>query len=235
MIHAGLIAILLGITCHAAIGQSVPDVRFMQGMIHHHAQALEMTELVPERSSSEKIHLLARRIEISQQDEIAWMRDWLAQHGIDVPGYDRPREHDGHGDYDVSGAQEAHDETAPLSGAHDAHDAHEAHGESAPKTGSHTHAHEASARPLMPGMLTEAEMAQLASATGTEFDRLFLQFMIFHHEGALTMVEDLFSAPGAAQETSVFRFASGVDSDQRGEIRRMQGMLDALIETEHKR
>jgi uncharacterized protein (DUF305 family) len=79
--------------------------------------------------------------------------------------------------------------------------------------------------PLMPGMLSDEEMARLAGATGAEFDRLFLEFMIRHHEGALVMVADLFSADGGGQEAELFQFASHVDGDQRAEIARMRGML----------
>jgi uncharacterized protein (DUF305 family) len=76
-------------------------------------------------------------------------------------------------------------------------------------------------------MLTAQELARLAEATGTEFDRLFLQFMIRHHEGALTMVAELFATNGAAQEPETFRFASDVGADQRAEISRMRALLDA--------
>jgi uncharacterized protein (DUF305 family) len=81
---------------------------------------------------------------------------------------------------------------------------------------------------LMPGMLTPAEMAELDRARGPEFDRLFLSYMIRHHEGALTMVRELFAAAGAAQDETVFKFASDANVDQTTEIARMQLMLDAL-------
>jgi uncharacterized protein (DUF305 family) len=71
-------------------------------------------------------------------------------------------------------------------------------------------------------------MARLAAARGPEFDRLFLEMMIHHHEGALVMVEALFAADGAGQETDIFAFASHVDSDQRMEIDRMRRLLNAL-------
>lgn len=73
------------------------DVKFMQGMIAHHAQALEMTALVEERSQSPDIHELAERIELSQADEIEMMQDWLAERGEEVPQIDG---HSGHGDHD---------------------------------------------------------------------------------------------------------------------------------------
>ena len=81
---------------------------------------------------------------------------------------------------------------------------------------------------LMPGMLTEAQMAQLDSARGVEFDRLFLVDMIQHHRGAITMVDSLFNTPGAGQDEIVFKFANDVQADQTTEIARMQQMLDAL-------
>jgi uncharacterized protein (DUF305 family) len=157
------------------------DVRFVQGMIAHHRQALAMTALVPARSSRQDIRLLAERIEVSQQDEIAQMRRWLGRRGESVPGADA---HHGH--------------------------------------------HDASARPAMPGMLTAEEMARLEKASGADFDRLFLELMIKHHEGALAMVKALLATPGAAQETETFQLASDVDADQRAEIRRMRALLDAL-------
>jgi uncharacterized protein (DUF305 family) len=81
---------------------------------------------------------------------------------------------------------------------------------------------------LMPGMLTSTQLAQLDSARGPEFDRLFLTFMIQHHLGAITMVNELFGSKGGGEEEIVFRFASDVYADQTTEIARMNRMLDAL-------
>jgi uncharacterized protein (DUF305 family) len=78
---------------------------------------------------------------------------------------------------------------------------------------------------LMPGMLSAAELKQLDAARGPDFDRLFLTFMIKHHEGALAMVDDLFESYGAAQDDTVFRLASDIYADQQAEIERMQLML----------
>ncbi len=83
-------------------------------------------------------------------------------------------------------------------------------------------------RTLMPGMLTPQQLMQLDSARGTEFDRLFLVFMIQHHTGAITMVNELFGSQGGGEEEIVFRFASDVYADQTTEIARMNRMLDAL-------
>ena len=87
---------------------------------------------------------------------------------------------------------------------------------------------------LMPGMLTAAQLAQLDAARGPEFDRLFLTFMIQHHEGAIIMVEQLFGAAGAAQDDNVFKFASDVHVDQITEIDRMTLMLAELAPPQGK-
>ena len=166
----------------AALGQPVhveADVRFMQGMTYHHAQALEMTGLLSVRTESDDMRLLAQRIDISQTDEMVMMARWLEARGEDTPGVDEDE------------AFSLHDDQ------------------------------------LMPGMLTGRQMAQLAGATGETFDRLFLEFMIVHHEGALAMVERLFATSGAGQEAGIFRFASDVDADQIVEIGRMRTMLQA--------
>ena len=156
------------------VQHTAADVRFMQGMIGHHAQAVEMTALVASRTTSDAMRSLARRIEVSQADEITMMQRWLEARGQERPG---------------------------------------------------PHAHHAAGATLMPGMLTPAEMDRLAAATGAAFDRLFLEGMIKHHEGALVMVKELFATPGAGQESEIFAFASDVDADQRMEIDRMRGML----------
>jgi uncharacterized protein (DUF305 family) len=81
---------------------------------------------------------------------------------------------------------------------------------------------------LMPGMLTPEQLTQLDKARGADFDRLFLQFMIQHHEGALTMVDKLFASHGAGQDEDVFKFAVDVHADQTTEINRMTLMLKAV-------
>jgi uncharacterized protein (DUF305 family) len=149
----------------------------MQGMIGHHAQALDMTALVPTRSSHEDMQMLALRIKLSQEDEIKMMEGWLGVRGEEVPGVR---------DYHEPGDT------------------------------------------LMPGMLTVEEMNRLGEATGAVFDRLFLESMIKHHEGALIMVDGLLSTAGAGQETIISAFASDVVADQRAEMDRMSAMLNAM-------
>ncbi len=193
----------------------------MQDMILHHAQALEMTRLVPGRSEREDVRLLARRIDISQGSEIALMRRWLLERGEDAPdplgqGADDHAVHHAdpaahHADHADHGDHAHHGDHAAHPAGHAAHgpDPHADHGD-------------------MPGMLTPAQLQELQEAQGDDFDRLFLESMIFHHEGALTMVADLFASPASAQGGDIFEFASHVDSDQRIEIARMTRMLDAL-------
>ena len=82
---------------------------------------------------------------------------------------------------------------------------------------------------LMPGMLTDEQMAELDRARGKEFDRLFLTYMIRHHQGATSMVSDLFGTYGAGQDETVFKFASDVNVDQTTEIERMQRMLADIV------
>jgi len=165
------------------------DIRFMQNMILHHSQALEMTSWVPERSEREEIRRLALRIELSQASEIAQMRRWL---------------------------EDRWEEELPTSvDSDEAEEAHPAHDPHAGHSG-------------MPGMLSASQLRQLREARGDSFDRLFLDLMIVHHEGALAMVSELFSAFGAAQGGEIYEFASHVDSDQRMEIERMSRLRRSL-------
>jgi uncharacterized protein (DUF305 family) len=101
----------------------------------------------------------------------------------------------------------------------------EARGESTSMPGMPDMEMSGKATPMMPGMLTPQQMEELRHATGAEFDRLFLTGMIQHHGGALTMVKELFDAPGAGQDADLFDFATDVDNTQRAEIKIMQQML----------
>lgn len=80
-----------------------------------------------------------------------------------------------------------------------------------------------------PGMLSAEELARLQAARGEEFDRLFLQFMIRHHQGAVTMVQELFAQDGTGQDNTIFKLASDINVDQTTEINRMQRMLAARL------
>lgn len=158
---------------------SPKDVEFMQGMIMHHAQAVEMTALIDSHTQNKELRTLGARINRSQSDEMDFMRRWLTVRG-----------------------------------------------ESTSMTMHHMPGMDMSSHSmLMPGMLTEKQMAALRKAKGKEFDRLFLMGMIQHHNGALIMVKDLFDTAGAGQDAEVFNFVTDVDSGQRAEIKIMQTML----------
>lgn len=92
--------------------------------------------------------------------------------------------------------------------------------------GGHAAAHD---HAMMPGMLTAEQLANLDAARGEEFDRLYLQYMIQHHQGAVTMVENLVATRGGAREETVFKLASDIGADQASEITRMQTMLRDLL------
>lgn len=161
--------------------ESRKDIEFMQGMIMHHAQAVEMTDLIESRTENPDIRRLGSKISGSQADEMKFMARWLELRSQPIP--------------------------MPL------------------PTGYSHDMHSASNQMMMPGMLTAEQMAALKNSTGTEFERLFLEGMIQHHEGALTMVKELFESPGTGQDAELFNFASDVDSGQRGEIKIMQNLL----------
>ena len=164
---------------------SADDVAFMQGMILHHAQAVEMAALVADRTNTPEVTAVAGRINASQADEIDFMQGWLTERG----------------------------ETAPEPGAASGMD-HGAHGD-----------HQMAGHGTMPGMATPAQMAALAAARGEAFDRQFLELMIAHHEGAVTMVADLFRRSGSAYDPVLFRFANDVTNEQRAEINRMTALM----------
>ncbi|HVX39263.1 MAG TPA: DUF305 domain-containing protein [Gemmatimonadaceae bacterium] len=150
------------------------DVRFMQGMIAHHAQAIYMANLAAAHDASPRLLKFTQKIAQSQTAEIKLMQDWLR-----------------------------------------------AKNQFAPDTSSWHHM-------MMSGMLSAAQIDSLGAAKGPEFDRLFLRFMIQHHEGAITMVHDLFSTPLAGQDVDVSVFANDVETVQTAEIGTMYRMLNAL-------
>lgn len=101
------------------------------------------------------------------------------------------------------------------------------HGQPVPESDT-THAHHMAGMDhgaMMPGMLSQAQLDALDQARGPEFDRLFLLYMIQHHQGALTMVEKLVNSPGAAQDDFIFKLVSDMNADQLTEIERMKSML----------
>jgi uncharacterized protein (DUF305 family) len=159
---------------------SQADVEFMKEMIMHHAQAVEMTALIPSHTKNPELASLGARISRSQSDEIKFMKRWL-----DARGESTAMPMPGMPEMDIPQAEVM----------------------------------------LMPGMLTPQQMEALRNATGNDFDRLFLSGMIQHHNGALTMVKELFNTAGAGQDADIFTFATDADNTQRAEIKIMQNML----------
>lgn len=147
------------------------DVRFMQMMIGHHAQAVYMTRLAEAAGASDRVLKLANKIDLSQAGEIALMQGWLVDHGQYAPDTESWR------------------------------------------------------RMSMPGMLTAAQLEQLGAARGRDFDRLFLQLMIKHHEGAIQMVAELLNTPRAGQEVDINVLANEIEAAQLAEIELMWQML----------
>jgi uncharacterized protein (DUF305 family) len=148
------------------------DVRFMQGMIAHHAQAIYMSRMAVAHHAGPKLLKLANKIDQSHVAEIRLMQEWL-----------------------------------------------KANGQFVTDTSSWHHM-------MMQGMLTSEQIAQLDAAKGADFDRLYLTYMIQHHEGALKMVTDLFATPRAGQDVDVSVFANDVTVVQTAEIGVMRQMLN---------
>jgi len=80
------------------------------------------------------------------------------------------------------------------------------------------------------GMATPEQMAALTAAKGPQFDRQFLERMITHHQGAVTMAEALLKRPGAAYDPVLFEFVNEVINDQKAEIKRMNALLVGLVD-----
>ena len=179
--------------------RSKADAEFMQGMIMHHAQAVEMTALIESHTENKELRALGARINSSQTDEIKFMKRWLAARGEKATSF-------------MKTSPDGKEVMPAMAGMDMSHDG----------------------MALMPGMLTPEQMKALRKAKGVEFDRLFLTGMIQHHDGALTMVKDLFDTAGAGQDAELFGFATDVDTGQRAEIRIMQGMLEKKASGEMK-
>ncbi|MDR9365578.1 MAG: DUF305 domain-containing protein [Balneolaceae bacterium] len=183
------------------------DVDFMVGMISHHAQALIMSDLAPKNNASPAIQRLASRIINAQKDEIQSMQKWLGDRNQPVPAV----QIDG---LILNIVMEPAEEPA-----------------SSHQQMSHSHSgHSAMDHSGMPGMLTQEELNDLSEQEWKDFDRAFLEYMIAHHEGAVVMVENLFTVDGAAQDQQIFRLASDIQADQTTEIERMELMLREMNE-----
>jgi uncharacterized protein (DUF305 family) len=143
------------------------DVKFLQGMIIHHQQAVLMSSMADKRTNNKTIVDLAKRIDVSQEDEINFMESWLYDRGENT---NMP-----HHNMDMG----------------------------------------------MAGMATPKQLEDLKNTKATDFDRLFLQLMIAHHDGALKMVKELREFSGSAYDPILSEFVSDLVNDQGVEIERM--------------
>lgn len=158
------------------------DVGFLQMMIPHHEQAVEMAQMVPSRSQNTKILALAAAIKSAQGPEIAQMQSWLTAWGVSV----------------------SPSSTADMSGM----------------AGMDSH----NAGVPADGMMTTDQMAALAKSSGAAFDKMWLQMMIEHHEGAVVMAQHELAA---GQNAQVKALAQAVIDGQTKEINEMKLMLNS--------
>ena len=152
------------------------DVAYASGMIVHHEQAVEMSDILLQTDDADpEVAALAEDIRAAQQPEIEQMQSWLETWG---------HEPDGDGDHGDMLDDGGHD-----------------------------------------GMMSEEDLADLESAEGDEASRLFLDQMIIHHEGAVSMAEDHLET---GENPEALEFSENVISDQSAEIEEMEEMRDSL-------
>ncbi|MBB6170847.1 uncharacterized protein (DUF305 family) [Nocardiopsis mwathae] len=182
------------------VGHNEADVDFLLRMIEHHSQALEMSDLAEDRADNEAITAIADRIAAAQGAEIDVMQGWLEEHV-----YGPARENPNHRNY--CGVDGAKGGDGGGSGAHHGGDV------TCPTDLDHS---------SMPGMATEAQMKELRQAEGAEFDELFAELMIAHHQGGVDMAEDVVID---GKDTTVLKIANDVISEQNAEIKRIRAAL----------
>ena len=233
-----------------------PDVDFMAGMIGHHAQALIMSSMASVNNASPSVVTLTKRIINAQKDEIGIMQRWLHDRNQIVPqvtvdGLQLIIEPGNKPSLVFDSAQVAHavkhfnkhgsymdnNHYQMMNGNEMNHEGMD-HGTMAHNTmeqGDNEMSQEGMDHSVMdnhsgmPGMLTQRQLEELALAKGTEFDRLFLTYMIQHHTGAIIMVKDLVETDGAAQELQIGELAGEINVDQKTEIERMRLMLMEVV------
>ena len=227
------------------------DVDFMTDMIGHHAQALIMSSMASVNNASPSIVILTKRIINAQKDEIGIMQRWLHERNQSVPQviieglqliikpgnepslvFDSAqvahavKHFNKHGSYmDFTHYQLMHGNDMNHEGM-DHSTMGQSEGEMNHEDMDHAGMQDHSG---MPGMLTQDQLEELALAKGTEFDRLFLTYMIQHHTGAIIMVKDLVETDGAAQELQIGELAGEINVDQKTEIERMRLMLMEVV------
>ena len=156
-------------------GYNADDVAFATNMVPHHKQAIDLSKLVPERSTNPELAALASQIAAVQQPEINILNVFLVQwnENPDVGSSD-PEGHAGHGE-------------------------------------------------SMQGMVDDATLSKLESLRGAEFDKLWLESMISHHQGAVEMAK---AEIANGENVDAIAMANTMVATQEAEIAQMKQMLE---------
>jgi uncharacterized protein (DUF305 family) len=200
------------------------DVNFMTGMILHHAQALIMSRMVPDQTDNHTLHTLAARIINAQVDEIATMQKWLRDRKQNIPIVD----FDG---INMILTVEKSSEISNLPASNVPAMGRERSLVSAEHGG---HVDLPINHNNMPGMLTLAQIQELKTLRGIDFEIMFLECMIQHHTGAIFMVDELMASDGATNDEEAYRLAVDIYAEQVTEIDMMKLMLQDLTNSRSK-
>ena len=184
----------------ASAEHNAADLAFAEQMIVHHQGAVEMADLAPSRAANQQVKDLAARIKAAQAPEIEQMTGWLTLWGAAMSTSTAASPSDGGmGGMDHGGMSGMGKEGEMSSGA--------------------------SSQMAMPGMMSDTQMQQLTDATGADFDRLFLQLMIVHHQGAVEMAD---SEIAQGSNPAALALAESIKTSQTAEITEMQQLLNTL-------
>ena len=180
----------------ASAEHNAADISFAQQMIVHHRGAVDMADLAPTRAANQQVKDLATKIKAAQAPEIEQMTGWLALWGAAVStSTTASTADDGMGGMDMGGMGKEGEMSTGATGM------------------------------AMPGMMSDSQMQELTDATGADFDRLFLELMIVHHQGAIEMA-DTEIAEGS--NPAALALAESIKTSQTAEIAEMQQLLQTL-------
>ena len=181
----------------ASADHNAADLSFAQQMIVHHQGAVEMADLAPSRAANQQVKDLAIKIKAAQAPEIEQMTGWLTLWGaaMSTSTSASTTSDDGMDHGGISGMGKEGEMSTGATGM------------------------------AMPGMMSDAQMQELNAATGADFDRLFLQLMIVHHEGAIEM-SDTEIAQGS--NLAALALAESIKTSQTAEIAEMQQLLQTM-------
>jgi uncharacterized protein (DUF305 family) len=180
------------------------DVGFSRDMREHHAQAVQMSVLVRDRSADPEVRTLALDVLLTQQQQAGQMYGWLADWGVAQSGAAAPMQ------WMSQASMAGH----TMAGA----------GATPAPTETTNNMGRMQMAPTMPGMASQADLQRLAGLSGVEAERFYLQLMIPHHQGAVAMAE---VAAEQAETVVVRRLAENIVASQSAEITVLQQMLTA--------